>query len=490
MKYKHLVHVVGITLMALSVALALAGLVSLYYGEGDAIALGGAAAIAALSGYTAYSRTRMERDLTIREGYAVVALSWITVGLAGAVPYLLSGVLTSPLAAFFESVSGFTTTGATVFSDIESLPRGILFWRSVTQWLGGMGIVVLGIAILPFLGVGGMQLFRAEVPGPTPEFLAPRVRNTASLLWVVYGGLTAAQIVLFLLGGLTPFDAINHAFTTLSTGGFSTRNASLAAFDSPYIQYVTILFMYLAAVNFTLHFRALKGRFAYWKDAEWRFFSGVLLGSAALIFVLTIGGGAGGGVERTFRDALFQTVSIGTTTGFVTFDFELWAVGAQFLLLGLMFMGGMAGSTGGGMKAMRVYLLLRHGLTELKRSIHPRAVVVAHLGPRPVDDRVFLRIFGFALFFFALFGAGAFLLTLLGHDLTTAIGASAASIGNIGPGLGGVGAVDNYGWMGPASHAVLIFLMLAGRLEIFTILLLLHPDLWRRYDRRRGSGIP
>lgn len=490
MKYTHLIHVVGITLMALSVALALTGLVSLYYGEGDAIAFGGAAAIAALTGYGAYARTRMERDLTIREGYAVVALAWITVGLAGAVPYLLAGVVTSPVAAFFESVSGFTTTGATVFSDIESLPRGVLFWRSVTQWLGGMGIVVLGIAILPFLGVGGMQLFRAEVPGPTPELLVPRVRNTASLLWVVYGGLTAAQIVLFLFGGLSPFEAINHAFTTLSTGGFSTRNASLAAFDSPYIQYVTILFMYLAALNFTLHFRALSGRFDYWRDAEWRFFSGVLLACTALIFLLAVAGGSGGAFERSFRDSLFQTVSIGTTTGFVTYDFELWAVGAQFLLLGLMFMGGMAGSTGGGMKAMRVYLLVRHGLTELKRSVHPRAVVVAHLGPRAVRDRVFLRILAFALFFFALFGAGALALTLVGHDLTTAIGASAASIGNVGPGLGGVGAVDNYGWMGWPSHAVLIFLMLAGRLEIFTILLLFHPDLWRRYDRRRKRKVP
>jgi trk system potassium uptake protein TrkH len=488
-KYKHLVHVVGITLMALSVALALTGLVSLYYGEGDAVAFGGGAAITALIGFAAYARTGLDRDLTVREGYAVVALSWITVGLAGAVPYLLAGVITSPVAAFFESISGFTTTGATVFSDIESLPRGILFWRSVTQWLGGMGIVVLGIAILPFLGVGGMQLFRAEVPGPTPERLAPRIRNTASLLWVVYGGLTAAQIVLFLLGGLTPFDAINHAFTTLSTGGFSTRNASMAAFDSAYIQYVTVLFMYLAALNFTLHFRALNGRFVYWRDAEWRFFSGALLGCTVFIFLLTFGWGSLLGVERTFRDALFQTVSIGTTTGFVTHDFELWPIGGQFLLLGLMFMGGMAGSTGGGMKAMRVYLLLRHGLTELKRSIHPRAVVVAHLGSRPVHDRVFLRILAFALFFFALFGTGAFVLTLLGHDLTTAIGASAASIGNIGPGLGEVGAIDNYGWMGSASHAVLIVLMLAGRLEIFTILLLLHPDLWRRYDRRPGAGV-
>jgi trk system potassium uptake protein TrkH len=413
-----------------------------------------------------------------------VALSWIAVGLAGAMPYLLSGTVTSPVAAFFESISGFTTTGATVFSDIENLPRGILFWRSMTQWLGGMGIVLLGIAILPFLGVGGMQLFRAEVPGPSPERLAPRIRNTASLLWIVYGGLTAAQVVLFLLGGMAPFEAVNHAFTTLSTGGFSTRNASLAAFESPYIQYVTILFMYLAALNFTLHFRALSGRFDYWKDVELRFFTLVLVGCTVLVFGLVLLGGGEGGLERSFRDSLFQTVSITTTTGFVTFDYERWVGGVQFLLLCLMFMGGMAGSTAGGMKAMRIYLLMRHSLTELKRNLHPRAVVVAHLGSRPVKDRVFLRILAFALSFLTLFGAGAFVLSLLGHDLSTAIGASAASIGNIGPGLGGVGPIDNYGWMGPASHGTLIFLMLAGRLEIFTILLLFHPDLWRRHGHR------
>ncbi len=487
MNYQHLIHIVGLTLVALSAPLAFGGLVSLYYGEGDALAFGIAAASSAVIGYVAYARTRLERDLTVREGYAVVALSWIAVGLAGALPYLLSGTIPSPVAAFFESVSGFTTTGATVFSDVESLPRGILFWRSMTQWLGGMGIVLLGIAILPFLGVGGMQLFRAEVPGPSPERLAPRIRNTASLLWVVYGGLTAAQVVLFLFGGMTPFDAVNHAFTTLSTGGFSTRNASLAAFESPYIQYVTILFMYLAALNFTLHFRALSGRFDYWKDVELRFFTLVLIGCTVLIFGLVWLGGADGGVERAFRDSLFQTVSITTTTGFVTYDYESWLGGVQFLLLSLMFMGGMAGSTGGGMKAMRIYLLMRHSLTELKRNLHPRAVVVAHLGSRPVKDRVFLRILAFALSFLTLFAAGAFVLTLLGHDLTTAIGASAASIGNIGPGIGGVGPIDNYGWMGSASHGVLVFLMLAGRLEIFTILLLFHPDLWRRHGHRPSS---
>ena len=483
MNFGHLIHVTGITLMAVSVALALAGGVSLVYGEPETLAFLAAAAIAFAIGFTAFRQTRLERDLTVREGYAVVALSWLTVGLVGGFPYLFAGVISSPIAALFESVSGFTTTGATVFSSIETLPRGVLFWRSITQWLGGMGIVVLGVAILPFLGVGGMQLFKAEVPGPTAERLTPRIRNTATTLWYVYAGLTAIQTGLYVVGGLSLFDAINHAFTTLSTGGFSTRDASFAAFESPFIQYVTIAFMYLAGINFTLHYQLTRGRARYHSDAEWRFFSLVVVVSTAVIFLGILSASAFG-IERTFRDALFQVTSIVTTTGFVSYDYELWGPAPQLLLLGLMFMGGMAGSTGGGMKAMRIRLLLRHGLAELKRSVHPRAVIVAKLGSVAVSDRTFLRVLAFAMFYVGLFWMGAFALTLLGHDLVTSWGASAASLGNIGPGLGSVGAVDNYGWMGPGSHLVLVFLMLAGRLELFTILLLFHPDLWRRFGRR------
>jgi len=477
--YRHLIHVIGITLMAVSAALAVAGLVAAAFAERETVAFFGAATIALGVGFTAFRRTSLTRDLSVREGYAVVALSWLTVGVIGAIPYLLAGVIDSPMAALFESVSGFTTTGATVFGEIETLPRGILFWRSMTQWLGGMGIVLLGIAILPFLGVGGMQLFRAEVPGPTKERLTPRIRQTATTLWYVYAGLTAIQAVLYLFGGLSVFDAVNHAMTTLSTGGFSTRNESLAAFESPYVQYVTVFFMYLAGVNFTLHYRLSRGRFLYTADAEWRFFTGTIAGAIVLLIAITLSSGLG--FERAIRDSVFQVVSIVTTTGFVTADYETWAPSGQLLLVFLMFMGGMAGSTAGGMKAMRVRMLLRHGLTELKRSVHPRAVIVARLGNTTVSDRTFLRVLAFALFFLALFAAGAFALTVLGHDLVTAVGASAAAIGNIGPGLGEVGPLDHYGWMNPASHAILIFLMLAGRLELFTILVLFHPDLWRRH---------
>jgi len=480
---QHLVHVVSLILVALGAGLAAATAIAAGYGDGDFVAFVASTIIVVAAGLLGRRDTRLERDISVREGYAVVSLSWLAIGVFGALPYLFTGVIDSPVQALFESVSGFTTTGATVFSDIESLPHGILFWRNFTQWIGGMGIIVLGIAVLPFLGVGGMQLFRAEVPGPTPERLQPRITQTAKLLWYVYLGLTAAEAGLFMVGGMGPFDAVTHAFTTMSTGGFSTRNASMAAFNTPFIQYVTIAFMYLAGVNFALHFRAMSGRPRYFQDAEWRFFTAVVVGATALIallLLLTSDIYSTLGFERGLRDALFQAVSLGTTTGYVSYDYELWPFAAQFILLMLMFMGGMSGSTGGGMKAVRLYVLHRHGLTALKKSLHPRAIILTRVGRLALEDDVLNGILAFILLYITLFVAGALALTAFGTDLLTSIGASASAIGNIGPGLGDVGAVDNFGWMDPASHLVLVFLMLAGRLEILTVLLLFHPDLWKR----------
>lgn len=485
MRILHLVHVVGILLMALAVALGLTGLLAVGFGDGDAWAFGVSGAVGGGLGFAAYRGTELTRDLSVREGYAVVSLAWLAIGAVGALPFLLTGTVGSPVAALFESVSGFTTTGATVFAEIESLPRGILFWRSLTQWIGGMGIIVLGVAVLPFLGVGGMQLFRAEVPGPTPERLQPRIAQTAKLLWYVYAGLTAAEAGLLLLGGLSPFDAVTHAFTTLSTGGFSPRNASIASFDSAYVHYVVIAFMYLAGVSFTLHYAALhRGWRSYLENHEWRFFSVVVAGAALLLLAATLAGGYAAPGEAAFRDALFQAVSIATTTGYVTADYETWSLGAQVVLLLLMFGGGMAGSTAGGMKMVRVETLLRHGFTELRKALHPRAVILTRLGRTALREDVLLRILAFVLLYLGLFAAGVAVLAFLGHDLATAVGAAAASIGNIGPGLGEVGAVDNFGGLGGPTHAVLIFLMLAGRLEIFTVLLLFHPELWRRRGDR------
>ena len=482
MSIRHLVHVVGIILLALSAALATTALVSLAF-DGEAfVAFLLSTAICLLLGGIGYRNTSLTRDLSIREGYAVVSLSWLAIGIVGAFPYLLSGAITSPVAALFESVSGFTTTGATVFTDIESLPEAILFWRSLSQWIGGMGIIVLGIAILPFLGVGGMQLFRAEVPGPTPERLQPRIAQTAKVLWYVYVGLTLVQTLLYLLAGLPLFDAVNHALTTLSTGGFSPRNASIAAYDSAFVQYITIAFMYLAGINFTLHYRALTGSpLRYLKDAEWKAYTFMLLGATAIVTLSMFGGGTytAAGLERGLRDALFQVVSIATTTGFVTADYDRWPAAANLMLLMLMLTGGMAGSTAGGMKVIRVYAFVRQGVAGLRRALHPRAVILTRVGRLVIRDDDLLNILAFILLYLLMFVAGALVLALLGHDILTAVGASAASIGNIGPGLGDVGAVENYGWMDPLSQFVLVFLMLLGRLEIFTVLLLFHPGLWR-----------
>lgn len=482
MKIRHLIHTVGIVLLALSTALLAATLVSWGYRDGDTVAFLATTLVTAALGWVGVRTTHLERGLSIREGFAIVSLTWMTVSVIGAAPYLLSGVITSPVAALFESASGFTTTGATVFAEIETLPRGILFWRSLTQWLGGMGIILLGVAILPFLGVGGMHLFRAEVPGPTPERLTPRIAQTAKLLWYVYATLTGAAVALLLVGGLDLWDAVNHALTALPTGGFSPRDASIAAFDSRFVQYTLILFMYLAGINFVLHFRAFTGRpGAYLESPEWRFFTGVLAAATiAVLLVVSLASGADRGpFEEAFRASLFQVVSLATTTGYVTADYGGWPLGAQLLLVGLMLMGGMAGSTGGGIKAMRIYILFMQGIAELRRNLHPRAVIVTRLGSKVLDEGVLLNILGFILLFLAIAAGGVLALTLMGHDLTTAIGATVATIANIGPGLGAVGAVENYGWMGPGTQALLVVLMIVGRLEVFTVLLLFHPALWR-----------
>lgn len=478
MRIRHLVYTVSIVLLALSAALAASTLVAAWYGEGDVLAFVLSTVVTAGLGFTGYRLSGLERELTIREGYAIVSLTWIVVGVLGALPYLFSGAIPHPVAALFESVSGFTTTGSTVFTDIEAQPRGILFWRSLTQWLGGMGIILLGIAILPVLGVGGMRLFAAEVPGPTYERLSPRIAQTAKLLWYVYASLTAALIVLLLLGGMNLYDAVTHALTTMPTGGFSPRNDSIAGF-APVLQYTIIVFMYLAGVNFVLHFRALTGRpGVYGGHAEWRFYTMVLLGATALLWVMLLAHGHYDTVEAAFRNALFQVVSLSTTTGYASTDFNLWPLGGQLVLVGLMFMGGMAGSTGGGMKVVRVYILLQQGLVEIRKSIHPRAVMVTRLGNKAVDENTVLNILGFVLLFLLLFAGGVLAMAALGHDLETAIGASIATVANIGPGLGAVGAVEHFGWMDPVSHLILIFLMIVGRLEIFTVLLLFHPGLW------------
>ncbi|MDH3425012.1 MAG: TrkH family potassium uptake protein, partial [Gemmatimonadota bacterium] len=355
MSLRKVANVVGLLQMLVALSIVVTGLVALGYGDGDAGGFFLSALITFTFGAVIYRTTRFEEEVTSREGFAIVTMAWATTAAFGGLPYLLTGTLDSPVSAVFESMSGFTTTGATVFSEIEALPHGVLLWRSMTHWIGGMGIIVLVIAVLPYLGVGGMQLFRAEVPGPTHERLRPRITQTAKLLWLVYFGLTALLAALYLLGGMGPFDAVNHSFSTMATGGFSTRNASMAEM-SPFIQWVTILFMYLAGVNYALHFRAATGRIVYFKDEEWRFFTFVLLAAAAAIVVLNLLSGVESAFEPALRDGLFQVVAITTTTGYVSADYEVWVPGSRMVIFALFFIGGMAGSTSGGVKALRVML--------------------------------------------------------------------------------------------------------------------------------------
>ncbi|MGM0669485.1 MAG: TrkH family potassium uptake protein, partial [Gemmatimonadota bacterium] len=473
MSVRRVLNVVGLLQVFAALSMALAGVVSLFYRDGDTVGIFLAAAVTLILGSRAYYFTRFKGEIGSREGFAIVTFAWTGAAVFGALPYLFTGTIQGFVPAVFESMSGFTTTGATVFTEIESLPHGILFWRAFTHWLGGMGIIVLAIAILPYLGVGGMQLFKAEVPGPTPERLRPRITQTAKLLWYVYLGLSVLETILLMFGGMDLFDASTHTFATLATGGFSTKNTSIAHFQSPYIHYVIILFMYLAGVNFALHFRAVSGHLDYFKDHEWRFFTLLLLGASVALMALNMLGGSysftPGGIEEAFRDGLFQATAIGTTTGFVTADYESWVPASQMLIFILFFTGGMAGSTGGGVKSVRVLLLLKQTGMELRKHLHPRAVLLARVGRRVVKEDVLANVLGFVILYVLLFLASAMVLALLEVDFLTALGASAATVGNIGPGLGGVGPTDNYGWMSEPALAVMSFLMLVGRLEIYWI---------------------
>ncbi len=477
---RDILYVTGPVVAAVGVAMGISGGVALLYQGTDAIPLFLSAGFALLCGYVAYRLCPRPDDLSIRESYLIVSVGWLSAAVFGALPFWVSGIA-SPVDAFFESISGFTTTGASIFTDPGSLPRGLLFWRDFSQWLGGMGIIVLAVAILPFLGIGGMQLFRAEVPGPTPDRLQPRISQTASILWRVYVLFTAIQIGFYLIGGLDWFDAVTHAFGTMPTGGFSPRTESLAAFRSPFIQYVTIFFMYVAGINFSLHYRALRGKpRSLLADEEWRFYTLLLVAAVAIVLTAHLLAGTFQTWEEALRASAFQVVSIGTTTGFATADYVRWPAVTQVVLFFLMFVGSMAGSTGGGMKTMRLWAALKQGVVELRKHLHPRAILVTRVGGRVVHEGVMLNILAFMLLFVASFIVGALLLTVLGIDLVTAAGAAAAAIGNVGPGLGQVGPAGNYSWFPALGKVILGLLMLLGRLEIYTVLVLFHPEFWRR----------
>ena len=423
-----------------------------------------------------------------RDGFLIVTLGWVAMTVFGALPYLLSGEIPRVIDAYFESVSGFSTTGASILTDIESMPKSLLFWRSMTHWIGGMGIIVLTIAILPLLGVGGFQLFAAEAPGPTADKLHPRITETAKALWLTYLILTLTEAILLWLGKMTPFDAINHAMATMATGGFSTKNASIAYFESPFIQYVITVFMFLAGTNFTLTYLALRGDFKrVWKSEEFRIYTRLIL---LLGFIVT---GAiiitqGSQPELAFRQAFFQVISIITTTGFVSADYTLWSPFVTLIFFLLFFVGGSAGSTSGGVKIVRHALIFKNSVLEMKRLIHPRAIIPVRFNGKAVSQDIISKVLAFFILYVIIWGTSSMIMALLlglhgGYEsvslFETSVGAVIACLGNIGPAIGEVGPVDNFAHLPSVAKGFLCFLMLVGRLEVFTVLVLFSPFFWR-----------
>ncbi len=447
--------------------------------EISALFISGVISISMGSIISYFTRNADNTAITKREGYFVVSLAWVIISLFGALPFYLSGQIPSYADAFFETISGFTTTGASILTDIEAMPKGLLFWRSMTHWIGGMGIIVLSLAILPILGIGGMQLFAAEVPGPVKDKLHPRIKDTAKRLWGIYVLLTFVQTILLMFGGLDFFDSICHAFATMATGGFSTQNASVAEY-SPYIQYVIIVFMILAGVNFSLHYLVLHGNFKkVIENEELKYYLLVLFGTSLVIaFFLILN--AGMGIEKAFRDSLFQVVSIVTTTGFVTADYLLWPGYLWIVIFLLMFSGGSTGSTGGGVKIMRHIILFKNSTLELKRLIHPKAIIPVRFSGKTVPQDIVFNILAFFMIYMIIFGASMLIMVAIGLDFETSIGSVAASLGNIGPGIGGVGPVENYSAIPLAGKWFLSFLMLLGRLELFTVLIILSPAFYKK----------
>ena len=482
MRWRYILNVVGILNLFFGLTMVFPLLCGLFYNDTSVMPLLESMAFTVGGGalFHLFFRGAKAEVITQREGMAIVAIAWTAIGLTGALPFYLGIENCSFVDAFFESVSGATTTGASILTDIESVSKGLLFWRSFIQWLGGMGIIVLSVAILPFLGVGGMQLYKAEVPSPVPDKLKPRIRDTSMILWKVYALISLAQVLLLLLGGMSLYDALCHAFTTMPTGGFSTRNASVAHYNSVYLDTVIIVFMILAGINFSLHYQVMRGRpLAFWRDSECRFFLG-----AVLVLVLLVSFDVYGAVYRSVGQALrygsFQVVSIVTTTGFATADYEKWPAMSQLILLLCMFLGASAGSTGGGMKCLRVMLCFKFCYKELFLLIHPRAVTHVKIAGKAVPDDIIRSVLGFMSLYMGLFALSSVILAGLGVDFMTAVGAVAATIGNIGPGFGMVGPVDNYALIPEMGKWLLIWCMLLGRLEVFTVIILLVPEFWRK----------
>ncbi len=481
---RQLAYVVGVVAVAGAASMIPAALTAVIYQEWLAAAalFASAAITCGCGGLVAWGFGR-QGELTTKEGFAAVGLAWFVLVAFGSLPYLISGAISGVTDAFFEATAGFTTTGASVVANPGSLSHGLLMWRATTQWVGGMGIIVLSVAVLPLLGSGGVQLARAEAPGPEPDRLTPRFRETAKRLWLVYAALTGIEVILLALGDMDLFEAFAHGLTTVSTGGFSTEAGSIGAFGA-YTQWVVIAFMFISGASFALHFRALRDPAVYVRSGEFRLYACIVAAAALLI----VGGlwVDGLSVGRHLRHAIFTAVTLVTGTGYFTIDYSVWTQGLQILAVGLMFLGGMAGSTAGGIKTFRIGVLTKASAHRLKQLVYPDAVLLTRWDRRPVADPVVRNIQSFFLFYIMAFLGGTFLLAVLesvggtGTDLVTATSAVASALGNVGPGLGNVGPGGGYVVITTGGKWLLSFIMILGRLEIFPVLLLFTRYLWRR----------
>lgn len=493
LNYKIIFHLLGLLLLVNGGFMLVSALISFLYSDGVVLEMLLAGGATLVLGATVMLTTRNHRkEIQKRDGYIIVTFGWITMALIGTLPYLFTGAIPGFANAFFETMSGYTTTGASILNDIESLPKGVLFWRSITHWIGGMGIIVLAIAILPLLGIGGMQLFTAEAPGPGGDKLHPRITDTAKRLWLIYVGYTVAETILLKVAGMSLFDAMNHSLSTLSTGGFSTKNASVAFWnDRPLIQYIIIVFMFLAGTNFVLSYFAFKGKFARaFHDDEFKWYAGmiaVFTCVAALLIYFEADVALSsiahpmvwGEAESAIRHALFQVLAIVTTTGFVSADYTLWTPFLTIFFFGLMFLGGSAGSTAGGVKIMRHLIMIKNGMLEFKRTLHPNAILPVRYNNRAVQQPIVYNVLGFFILYMLSFIMGVLVFSWLGLDYKTALGGAASTLGNVGPALGDLGPVNNYAALPTAAKWWASFLMLIGRLELFTVLILLTPFFWR-----------
>jgi trk system potassium uptake protein TrkH len=491
--FRIILHIMGLLLLCNGSFMLFAGLVSGICQDGATLDILLAAIVTMLVGVMAMFYTRGHRkEVKRKEGYVIVTFGWLIMSISGVLPYLFSGAIPNITNAFFETISGYTTTGASILNDIESLPEGILFWRSLTHWIGGMGIIVLAIAILPLLGIGGMQLFAAEAPGPGGDKLHPRITDTAKRLWLIYVGYTIAETLLLKLAGMSFFDAANHALSTLSTGGFSTKNASIAYWnDTPLIQYIVIVFMFLAGTNFVMSYFAFTGKVQrVLKDEEFRVYaifiiaftlvSGLIVYLEANVAISEYHPMVLGEGESAFRHSLFQVLAIVTTTGFVTADFTNWTPFLTVFFFGLMFLGGCAGSTSGGIKVMRHLLIIKNGLLEFKRTLHTNAIIPVRFNKKTISEHIVYNIIAFFVLYMLLFIIGALVLGYLGLDFESAIGGAASSLGNVGPALGDLNPVVNFSALPDFGKWWCGFLMLLGRLELFTVLILFVPYFWKK----------